>query len=118
MPTGMRPAPAGNEFEIYRSLSGFEERFNASQAEVKKLASAWMLVTFSAFAFIVRGELSADKMLIDSAPLLAVIAVASNVGLVSLWIVDQLVYQRLITAVFKIGLELERRNADGRPSDP
>ena len=54
-------------------------------------------------------------MLIDSAPLLAVIAVASNVGLVSLWIVDQLVYQRLISAVFKIGLELERRNAGWPP---
>ena len=112
-------APTANSDDaaltIYNTLREYEERFNASQAEIKKLASAWMLVTYSALAFVVRGELVPEKSLIDSAPLVAAIVMGSNIGLVSLWMIDQRIYQRLLNAVFTVGLELERRHADWPP---
>lgn len=102
-------------FQIYQDLREYEARFNATQAEVKKLASAWMLAAFAALAFIVRGELVTDKSLIDSAPLIAVIALAANIGLLTLWVIDQRIYQGLLSAVFEVGLEMEQRHPEWPP---
>ena len=42
------PVAKDHDFEIYKSLREFEQHFNQTQVEVKKLASAWMLATFAA----------------------------------------------------------------------
>ena len=97
------------DFEVYKTLRDFEQHFNQTQVEVKKLASAWMLATFAAVAFIVRGEL-AGRSLLDNGSLLVVIGLAGNIGLLSLWILDQQVNQPLIGAAFRVGMLLERSN--------
>ena len=97
------------DLDIYESLREFEQHFNQSQVEVKKLASAWMLATFAAIAFIVRGEL-AGRSLLDNGSLLVVIGLAGNIGLLSLWILDQQVNQPLLGAAFRVGMLLERSN--------
>ncbi len=99
------------EFEVYKSLREYEEHFNRTQVEVKKLASAWMLASLAAIAFIVRGDLSAKNTLLDSGSLLVVIGLGGNIGLLSLWILDQLVNQRLLGSAFRIGLLIERSNS-------
>ena len=99
----------------YSSLRSFEEHFNGVQVEVKKLASAWMLATFAAIAFIVRGDLSASQSLLDSGSLLVLIGLGSNIGLLSLWILDQRVNQNLLRAAFEVGLTLERTNPNLPP---
>jgi hypothetical protein len=96
--------------EIYASLRNYEEHFNGVQVEVKKLASTWMLATFAAIAFIVRGDLSLRQSLLDSGSLLVLIGLGSNIGLLSLWILDQRVNQNLLSAAFAVGLVLERTN--------
>lgn len=101
--------------EIYASLRIYEEHFNGVQVEVKKLASAWMLATFAAIAFIVRGDLSLRQSLLDSGSLLVLIGLGSNIGLLSLWILDQRVNQSLLGAAFSVGLTLERTNPNLPP---
>ena len=98
------------DFEIYKTLRDYEEHFNRTQVEVKKLASGWMLATFGAMAVIVRGDLSTTNSLLDSGSLLVIIGLAGNIGLLSLWILDQLVNQRLLGAAFRVGVLLERSN--------
>lgn len=101
---------AARDFETWKSLREFEEHFNRTQVEVKKLASAWMLASLGAIAFIVRGDLSAKNTLLDSGSLLVVIGLGANIGLLSLWVLDQLVNQRLLGSAFRVGLLLERSN--------
>ncbi|HUE79730.1 MAG TPA: hypothetical protein VMN38_08875 [Sphingomicrobium sp.] len=101
--------------ETYSSLRNYEEHFNGVQVEVKKLASAWMLATFAAIAFIVRGDLSTQQSLLDSGSLLVLIGLGSNIGLLSLWILDQRVNQNLLSAAFDVGLTLERTNPNLPP---
>ncbi|MFL6743900.1 MAG: hypothetical protein ACJ8E3_08105, partial [Sphingomicrobium sp.] len=103
-------AADSRDFEVYKSLREYEEHFNRTQVEVKKLASAWMLASFAAIAFIVRGDLSAKNTLLDSGSLLVVIGLGGNIGLLSLWLLDQLVNQRLLGSAFRVGLLLERSN--------
>lgn len=103
------PVAKDHDFEIYKSLREFEQHFNQTQVEVKKLASAWMLATFAAVAFIVRGEL-AGRSLLDNGSLLVVIGLAGNIGLLSLWTLDQQVSQPLLGAAFRVGMLLERSN--------
>src|SRR5689334_22571248 len=108
-------ASATRDFEVWKSLREFEEHFNRTQVEVKKLASAWMLASLGAIAFIVRGDLAAKNTLLDTGSLLVVIGLGANIGLLSLWILDQLVNQRLLGSVFRVGLLLERSNRSFPP---
>lgn len=110
-----KAAAVNRDFQIYSTLREYEERFNGVQVEMKKLASGWMLVVFGAVAFIVRGDLEAASSLIDSGPLLTIIGFAGNVGLLSLWILDQRVHQQLLNAAFGVGLQLERDNPELPP---
>ena len=101
--------------EIYASLREFEQHFNGLQVETKKLASAWMLGVFGAIAFIIRGDLKSGASLLDTGLLLVVIGAGANIGLLSLWILDQKVQQRLLSAAFDVGLLLERHNPNLPP---
>lgn len=101
--------------KVYESLRNYEEHFNGLQVETKKLASAWMLAVFAAIAFIVRGDLKSGSSLLDTGVLLVLIGAGANIGLLSLWILDQLVQQRLLNAAFKVGLLLERHNSNLPP---
>jgi hypothetical protein len=109
------PAAKRLENEVYATLREYEEHFNTTQVEIKKLASGWMLIVFTAIGFIIRGDLVAGRSLFDSALLLGLIGFGGNIGLISLWILDQRVYQLLMNADFEVGLVIEQRNPDLPP---
>src|SRR6476646_5569676 len=92
------PAAKTLEMEVYASLQQYEEHFNTTQVEIKKLAPGWMPIVFTAIGFIIRGALVAGRSLFDSALLLGLIGLGGNIGLISLWILDQRVYQQLMNA--------------------
>ncbi|HKX92354.1 MAG TPA: hypothetical protein VJM15_08020 [Sphingomicrobium sp.] len=108
-------ASRDHDFEVYAWLREYEEHFNQTQVEIKKLASAWMLAGLAAIAFIVRGDLKAGSSMFDTAVLLGIIGSGANIGLFSLWILDQLCSQKLLGAAFEVGLHLERRNSNLPP---
>lgn len=105
--------------EHYWKLPILEERFNKSQLEIKKLASTWMLIGFAAIASLLRfpaaGGSSPDAFLLPTPSLLLLVSLLSAIGLLVLWIVDHLVYQRMIREVVAIAVHMERSDSSIPP---
>ncbi len=93
-------------WKLFSFIGEQESHFNNLQAKYRTLASAWLLAAFSAMGFVVSTKIS-----IDVAPtelIVAAIAAAGAIGIWLLWIVDILVYHRLLDACFIEGLKLEK----------
>jgi len=88
---------------------GVQERhFNGLQSTYRYMASAWLLATFGAMGFALTQKIA---VAIDYELLLAGMALAGCAGIVLLWILDMLVYQRLLDACFVEGLILEKQHS-------
>lgn len=96
-----------DDLSFYDAARDYEHHFNNMEFEVRKLASAWLLVTFGAIGFVVRGSLGSGGVL-EEVPALVVIPLLGNVGLYALWTLDQVVYHRLLEAVFATALRIEQ----------
>lgn len=103
------------DLEFYASLKDYEQHFNGLEFEVRKIASVWILAIFSAIAVIVRGDTEFVSGLLGVSPLLCLIALFGNIGLLTLWFLDQRVYHQLLSAAFTMGLRLERRYSEIPP---
>lgn len=85
---------------------GEEERhFNELQATYRTMASGWLLASFAAIGFVISEVIHIG---VPSELLVSGIAVAGGVGIWLLWVVDLLVYHRLLDACFIEGLKLEK----------
>jgi len=91
--------------EDYKAIATYEHHFNSLEAKLRELASVWLLAALGAIAFLVRQNLA--DALIDAKLLIGIVALMGNVGLLVLWILDQLVYHRLLNAVFLLGVRME-----------
>lgn len=108
----------------YWRLAEFEHHFNDIETRTRIIAATWMVVAFGAIAVLVQQSggttnlLSyllnqsngAAKWLIPPAALISLVCLMATVGLFVIWIIDQLVYHRLLESVFLIGLKLEHDN--------
>lgn len=106
-------APSQAIENAYASIATYEHHFNNMETEVRKFASAWLLASLAALAYIVRQQLS--NSLVDAKLLIIIVCLMANTGLVILWILDQLVYHRLLNAVFLLGLRLEFKHSQLPP---
>lgn len=91
--------------EHYKQILDYERHFNSLESGLRQLASVWLLAALSAIAFLVRQNLT--EALVDAKLLVAIVALMGNTGLMVLWILDQLVYHRLLNAVYLLGLRME-----------
>jgi mannose-6-phosphate isomerase-like protein (cupin superfamily) len=92
-------------WKIFDFIAEQERHFNNLQSKYRVLASAWLLASLSGIGFVIK-ELARAT---DSPYLLiAAIAAAGGTGIYLLWVVDILVYHRLLDACFVEGLKLER----------
>lgn len=93
----------------YWKFGESEKHFNETQAGIRNHAATWMLAAFAAIAILLKSE---DKMnwLVSPAVLVGVVSVMATLGLLVLWINDQLVYQRLLDCGFIIALKMEYDN--------
>src|SRR5262245_38062724 len=79
---------------------GVQERhFNGLQSTYRNMASGWLLATFGGMGFALTQKITVDYEL-----LLAAMAVAGSAGIVLLWTLDLMVYQRLLDACFAEGV--------------
>jgi hypothetical protein len=86
---------------------GDEERhFNTIQAGLRALGSGWLLATFGAAALLLRRTEGEDYW-IPAEWLLVTVCVMGATGLALLWLIDQLVYHRLLNAAFLLCLKME-----------
>jgi len=99
--------------KAYASIATYEHHFNNMETEVRKFASAWLLAALAAIAYVVRQEI--PKALLDAMLLIVIVCLIANIGLLILWILDQLVYHRLLKAVFLLGLRMEFKYSELPP---
>ena len=70
------------------------------------MASAWLFATFTAIGFVISTTINIG---IGIELLVAGIAIAGCIGILLLWVIDLLVYHRLLDSCFIEGLILEDR---------
>jgi hypothetical protein len=95
-----------DKIECYWKLSEMEERFNSSSAGVRTLASGWLLAALAALGWLLDPSKPSSWM-IPLGLLLVVVCVLGVAGIATLWILDQLVFHRLLNSVFLVGLKME-----------
>lgn len=93
-------------WKIAEEIARQERHFNDLQARYRNMTSAWLLSTFAAIGFVVSKTISIG---IDQELLISGIAGAGCVGILLLWVVDLLVYHRLLDACFVEGIILEQK---------
>lgn len=103
-----------DKYERYWKLSEIEERFNSSSGGIRGLASAWLLASLGAIGWI----FSAYNPEIWPLPmgfLAIVVMTLGNIGITTLWVMDQLVFHRLLNSVFLVGLKIEKDDCEIPP---
>lgn len=103
-----------NKLESYWRFQEAESHFNFMQASVRRLASAWLLAAFGAVAVLSKSDQDVT-WLIPPLQLAQIVLVMGAFGLLALWILDMLVYQRLLGAIFWSGLKMEHDHPDLPP---
>lgn len=87
-------------------LGEYERHFNVIQAGIRGLASVWLLAAFGAIATLLKRD-QVNSLWIPTEWVIVSVCAMGAVGLALLWIIDQLVYHRLLNALFIVGLKLE-----------
>ena len=103
-----------DKFDRYFKLSEMEERFNSSSGGIRSLASAWLLASLGAIGWL----FSSYDPLTWPLPLgflVIVVTTLGCIGMITLWVMDQLVFHRLLTSVFMVGLKIENDDPDIPP---
>ena len=95
-----------DKFKSYWKLSEMEERFNSSSAGVRTLASGWLLAALAALGWLLDPS-KPISWVIPLGLLLIAVCTLSIAGIATLWVLDQLVFHRLLNSVFLVGLRME-----------
>lgn len=84
-----------------------ERHFNEMQSRYRALASTWLLGSFAGIGFVVTQQ---DVLLpVDALIIAAGIGLVGAVGLIQLWNLDLVVYQRLLGSFYTEGYRLEEK---------
>jgi hypothetical protein len=95
--------------EHYWKLAEAERGFNSSQAGVRTLASAWLLVGAGAIGILLQQQ-GNTAWLLPRTLLIVLAATLTTAGMATLWVLDQLIFHRLLNSVFLVGLKMEADN--------
>lgn len=97
------------KYEVYWKLAESEQHFNELQAGIRNRASTWLLAAFTAIALLIKTG-AGTTWLVPSSLLIGLVCLMGSIGLLVLWINDQMVYHRLLNSVFLVGLKMEYDN--------
>lgn len=103
-----------NKHDQYWKLSEMEERFNSSSAGIRTLASAWLLGAFGSIGWMF-SVYDPDKWFLPLGFLIVIVLTFASIGFTTLWVMDQLVFHRLLNSVFLVGLKMEKDNPELPP---
>lgn len=103
-----------DKFERYWKLSEMEERYNSSSGGIRTLASAWLLSSLGATGWLFNSY-DPKTWPLPLGFLLVVVMTLGSIGMITLWVMDQLVFYRLLTSVFLVGLKIEKDDQEIPP---
>jgi hypothetical protein len=98
----------------YERLLLHENQFNTHIAEIRKIASAWLLADMGAMAYILKGAQNGAISPLDQT-LILVVGLLGAVGLAVLWIMDRMVYAQLLDATIFLALKMEQAHVNELP---
>lgn len=105
MGTEKATTPDDQIWNIYKSLMEQCQHFNSLESTYRALASTWLLAAFAAIGFVLKDIQHGNWVLY-----IAAIAGAAAVGIFLLWLMDLMVYHRLLGAAFAEQIALEREH--------
>lgn len=103
-PARGRPLSLDLAWDVLKELTASERHFNSLETEYRKLASIWLLAGFAGMGFILKEE---PQMALAREVVIMAIGMAASIGIFLLWIVDLLVYHRLLHACFEEAKKME-----------
>lgn len=95
-------------WKMYAEVGTIERHFNDLQSRYRVMASTWLLAAFAGIGFVFSRNLDTS---IPEELIATGIATASAIGISLIWILDLLVYHRLLAAAFAEGYELEQQHS-------
>ena len=101
--------------DSYWQLVENEGRFNTIQAAIRGIGGTWMLATIAALGLVLRSDPNAPGWQLARGDLMLAVLTAASLGLLLLWILDLMVYQRLLGAGFVLRLYMEFRDSSIPP---
>ena len=102
-----------DEIEVYKELGTYERHFNQMQSVCRSLASTWLLATFAGIGYIFEKFTTYGSTGVRLAA--ALVALAGGTGISLLWIIDVVVYHRLLVAVTEQSKKLETEHKNVLP---
>ncbi len=98
------------ELELLKLITAAEHHFNNLGFNIRALASTWLLATLAGVGWILK-DLPANTadsgLVVDKVELLILLCIVSSVGIFVLWIMDIMVYQRLLNVWFDARRHIE-----------
>ena len=86
-----------------------EKHFNELQQKIRAIASTWILAGFSAIAYFIKTNNPVFEYF-STYTMINLISLMVVIGMFILWVLDQLIYQRLLNANFVAGLYKEYKD--------
>lgn len=102
-----------NIIKLYDKISTSEQHFNTLQLEYRKLSSIWLLAMFGGVGFLLIKVSEAE--LNTRIVLIGLISLGGALGICLIWLLDLVVYHRLLRAYFLTGLMLEKQYSEYLP---
>lgn len=94
----------------YNALRAFESDYDKAQAQLRAIASAWLLAGVGACGFLINAEFASGGWDHDAAAVARqTIIFVVALGISALWRLDQKVYQRLLHTVYALGYSIETK---------
>ena len=91
--------------ELFKELGTYERHFNQMQNVCRGFASTWLLAVFGGFGYLITHN---TEGIVDWKVIASLLALSGGTGIFLLWIIDVLVYHRLLLAVAAEAERLER----------
>ena len=96
-------------WEILKELGESERHFNSLEAQYRTLASIWLLAGFAGIGFLLKQD---PGIAVPRELAIGGVGLAVSIGIFLLWIVDLLVYHRLLDACFSEAKNIERAHPE------
>lgn len=103
------------DMDGFAHLRQFESDFDHAQAEIRRAASLWALAGFGAYAYAFSTPLASADGDLTRSFVGVLVSWTAAFGIVTLWFIDQRVYQKLLHSVFMLGLYAEWKNSELPP---
>jgi hypothetical protein len=96
--------------EAYKEFGAYERHFNQMQSVCRGFASTWLLATFGGIGYAMWNQQFTVYAVGERTAAASLVALAGGTGIFLLWLIDIVVYHRLLVAVTYESSDLETKS--------